>query len=105
MDARMPQADWWSPSLERRILIRAVAQTRGTDVAQRSVRAQEIVFPASVFDHNRRGQCVEHLAVNVLVAQPSMEAFDVTILPRNFRLDVECLDRLGGEPMPGTPSQ
>ncbi len=67
----------------------------GTDVSQRTVGSQVVVFPPPVFDHDPSfGQRIEHLSVEALVAQPSVEALDKTVLPRAARIDVERLDRL-----------
>jgi hypothetical protein len=71
----------------------------GTDIAQRTVGSQVVVFPPPVFDHDTSfGQRVEPLSVETLVAQPSVEALDKAVLPRATRIDVERLDRLRREP-------
>ena len=71
----------------------------GTDITQRTVGSQVVVFPSPVFDHDPSfGQRVEHLTVEALVAQSSMEALDKAVLPRATRIDVERLDRLIREP-------
>jgi hypothetical protein len=53
------------------------------------------------FDHDLGLlQCVEDLAVQQLVAQLSVEAFAIAILPRTSRLDVGGLGSDSSDPFP-----
>jgi len=68
-------------------------------VSQRRVWPYLVVMLPPVFDYDLRlFQCVEDFAVEQLVAQLSIEAFAIAILPRASRLDVGSVGSDGCNP-------
>lgn len=58
------------------------------------------LLPPPFHKHLRLQERIENLPVQQLVPQLSVEALDVTVLPRASRLDEECLDSHLLEPFP-----
>src|SRR5690606_14790336 len=81
--------EWWDEDLRRRRL-----------VAERSMRTHGVVMPTPAF-HDDPGlfERVEDLAVEEFVAQASIEALDVAILPWASGCDVGSLRPDGGDPV------
>lgn len=63
------------------------------EVAKAAVRADVVVFPAPVFEHDARfGEAPELFAVQAFLAQAGVEALDLAVLPRATRINVDRFD-------------
>ena len=68
-------------------------------IAKRAVRTTLIVFHTPAFQDNARLlQIAEEFTVKAFIAKLVVKAFNVPVLPRASRLDVERLDLLGLQP-------
>src|SRR5262245_34552414 len=69
-------------------------------IAKRSVRTTLIVFDTPAFQNNASlAQIAEEFSVKAFITQLVVKAFNVPVLPRAPRLDVERLDLLGLQPV------
>ena len=63
------------------------------------MRPEGVVFPAVILDHHAGfGECPELLPVEAFIAEASMEALHVAVLPRAPWIDVDRLDLVLREP-------
>lgn len=68
------------------------------------MQSDRIILLAPGFDQNLGLlQCAENLTVQELIAQASVEAFDVTVLPGAPWRDISRLCTDGGYPKPALP--
>jgi hypothetical protein len=83
---------WLERSVSRRIRAVQDGLRCRWSVTKRAVWPDGVVVPAPLFDQNLRLlQCVEDFSVQQLIAQLTVEALVVTVLPWRSRLDEQGL--------------
>ena len=58
-----------------------------------------VIQSPTIYNIPRLSQAQEQLAIKAFVPELTVEAFNVTILPRTTRLDEQGSDLLGGQPL------
>jgi hypothetical protein len=72
-----------------------LSELDGTDVAKGAVRVDVVILPTPVTDNQSCfGQSPQLFAVKIPLTEASMEALDVSVLPRTARFDIQSLDSL-----------